>query len=329
MNRSLACTVALGCLFVASGSEAQVSVEIRDAPPRAYSFEPVYVTYEVRNEGSYPIVVPGDAFSPQGVFLQVGLRGEPLKDYVTVSDLQPSRLVWLPPGGRWLFLQHVEFGPVGHFEIQAVLKSPGECGGRPVGPEAHRIEPVRPIAWGSRPYDCWSGEARSQSVEVVVEIPTSEVDLAVIDFLQVERVNSGKGLLFSVRDLLHRFPTSHYTYAALQASGGGSGCSMLNAVILQPDNPLNPWVAAGIAECLAYRNRPCATPSPWGPGAPADLDERFERVIAAYPPPEPVKAYLRQLELEYAAEECPDRTPEAESGSSQQQAGAERATTDG
>ena len=55
---------------------------------------------------------------------------------------------------------------------------------------------------------------------------------------------------------------------------------------------------------LAYRNRPCAHPKPWGSTAPADLDERFASIIAAYPPPAPMKDYLRQLELEYAADDC-------------------------
>lgn len=302
--RTLPCLALLAIVLIPNWGEAQVSVEILDAPSTAYSFEPIHVTYEVRNGFSYPIVIPGDPFSPQGTFLRVGLRGDPLTDSRKISDLSPSRLVWLPPGGRWLFFQHVELGPEGVFEIQAVLRSPGECQGRPVGPEANRAQPVRPVVRGARPYDCWSGETESGMVEVIIEIPSSEPELAVLDYLGVDRVGSPKGLLFNLKELIRRFPSSHYTYAGLQAAGGG-GCSMLDAVILQPDNALNPWVAAGIAECLAYRNRPCAGPEHRGPGGPADLDERFERVIATYPPPAPVQDYLRQLEAELASEECP------------------------
>jgi len=310
MNRIYVCiAVVFVCLLVPARGEAQIEVQILDAPSKAYSFEPVYVTFEVRNLGSSPVVIPTGGCSTEGAFLQVGRVGHELEDWRKVSDCVREGLVWLPSGGRWLFFQHVELGPEGEFEIQAILRSPGECGGRPVGPERHRIEPVRPIVLGSRPYDCWSGEAMSQGVRIVVEIPASEVDLAVLNFLQVERLSSARGLVFKLRDLYHRFPSSHYTYAALQAASGS--CSMLNAVILQPDNPLNPWVAAGLARCLAYRNRPCAPPEASGPGTWAKLNERRERVIAAYPPPGPVQAYLHQLEAELAAEECPELEAQA------------------
>lgn len=324
MNRIHVCiAAAVLCLLLPAQGRAQVEVQILDAPSKAFSFEPVYVTFAVRNLGSSPVVIPTGGCSTEGAFLQVGRVGHELEDWRKVSDCLSEGLVWLPSGDRWLFFQHVELGPEGEFEIQAVIRSPGECGGRPAGPDRHRIEPVRPIARGSRPYDCWSGEARSQGVQVAVEIPASEVDLAVLNFLKVERLGSARGLVFNLRDLYYRFPSSHYTYAALQAAGGG--CSMLNAVIFQPDNPLNPWVAAGLARCLAYHNRPCAPTELPSPDTPEELDERRARVIAAYPPPEPVQAYLRQLEAELAAEKCPD--PALEGDSAFEQDGSEATTS--
>jgi hypothetical protein len=293
-------------LLVPARGETHVEVRILDAPRHAYTYEPVFVTIEVRNHGRAPVVIPTGSCSTEGVSLRVGQVGQELEDWSKVSDCAPEGVVWLISGARWLFFYHVAFGPEGEFEIEAVLRSPGECGGRPVGPDRHRIERQRPIVFQGRLYDCWFGVERSDRFHVVIEIPTHEADLAAAEFMGVDRVVSKVTLLLFFRDLYLRFPTSHYAYAASHVAGGGS-LGMLNAVVFQPDNPLNPWAAGAIARSLAYRNRPCATPMPGGPRTPEDLDDRFARVIAAYPPPEPVRAYLRQFEAELAAEECPER----------------------
>lgn len=309
MKRAFFCVVCLTCLLLPSRGLAQLIVDILDAPASAYSFEPVWVTFEVRNEGEAPAVLPAGPCPREGGFLVAGRRGSKLEPQWGRSDCSNEFLVWLQPGGRWLFYQPVALGPEGVFELEAVLQSPGDCHGRPVGPNRHQIEPARAIEWGARPFDCWPGEARSQRIEVEVYVPRAPVDVAAGELVGEYPIGSPKKLLFNIRDLLSRFPTSHYTYAAFWAGASGKAQAMLNAVILQPDNPLNPWVAGAMARDLLYRNRPCGTPQPWRPGAPDDLDERFDRVIAAYPPPDPVKAYLEQLEAELAAEECPEEAP--------------------
>ena len=83
---------------------------------------------------------------------------------------------------------------------------------------------------------------------------------------------------------------------------------MLSVIILQPDNPLNPWVVGAMKATLAERERPCAPPYKSPLPEPADLAERYQRVFAAYPPPKAFQDYLRQQELVYSTEECPKRT---------------------
>lgn len=313
MNRIAICASTVVFFFCATSGQSQVAIEILDAPSSVFSYEPAYVVFEVRNEGDEPVVIPVGYCFAQGVALSAGRAGEPLRNDVGSSTCGSAGLVWLAPGERRLFFHSIGLGAEGAFELQATLRSPGQCAGRPLGPEEYRIVPTRPVTPSSRPYDCWSGEATSRRSEVLVEVPTGEADLAAAEFLVLDHVrwrNNWKvALTLSMRDLYHRFPTSHYTYAAFWAAGGG-GASMLNVTVLQPDNALNHWVAGAVAASLAYRDRPCANPEPWGPRAPADLDERFERVIAEYPPPAPVQAYLRQLEVELAAEDCSDHGPE-------------------
>lgn len=309
MKRIVICVLALICLLSSKPGEPQVAIEILGAPSSVFSYEPAYVVFEVRNEGSEPLVIPAGYCAAEGVALSAGRAGEDLRNDVGSSACGSDRLVWLAPGGRRLFFHTIGLGVEGPFEIQATLRSPGQCVGRPVGSDKDRIVPARPVTPTSRPFDCWSGEATSRRIQVLVQVPADEADLAAAEFLELEHVrwsNNWKvGLILNMRELYHRFPSSHYTYAAFWAAGGG-GASMLNVTILQPDNPLNRWVSGAMAASLMYRNRPCATPEPWGHGALSDLDERFERVIAAYPPPEPVQDYLHQLEAEY--EECPQRT---------------------
>lgn len=307
MTRTLVSTVILVYLALAHPVDAHIAVEILGASTTIYRYEPAYVVFEVRNEGSGPAVIPADTCTHEGAFLEIGLKGQQLYDRQIGADCISQRLVWLPPGGRWLFFKDLAPGAEGAYELEAVLRSPGECGGSPVGPERNRIEPVRPGEAGSRPYDCWRGEARSQRITITVEVPNEESDRAAAEFLQLDHVrwqnNWQNTMRVIFRQLFDQFPTSHYTYAAFYSAG--RSLSMLNVVILQPENPLNPWVAGAMAEGLAYRHRPCAPPYRERLGGPPDLAERYQRVIAAYPPPKPVEEYLRQLALEHASEECP------------------------
>lgn len=318
MNPKTLFPLALWGLLLPSLAWGHVEVEILAAPQRVYSFEPVLVVFEARNEGAVGLAIPAEGSGgEEGAYLEIGPTGETLEIASLVYDGWPNRLVWLEPGERWLFLQDVTPGFEGRFDIQAVLRSLGECTGRPVGPHRQSMKAVREVGElvPSRPYDCWNGTARSQRVTVTVEVPDTAVDRSAAEFLELDHVrwknNWKASLIYRVRELFDRFPTSHHTYAAFRAAG--DYLSMLDVVILQPDNPLNPWIAGAMAAGLAHRHRPCARPHKERPGGPPDLAERYQRVIAAYPPPKPLQDYLRQEALEHASEECPqpERTDDA------------------
>lgn len=311
MNARTLVLLALSGLLLTDLAWAQVEVRILAAPERVYSFEPVPVVFEARNEGAAGLAIPAEGSGgEEGGYLEIGPTGEELEIASLIHDGVPRRLVWLEPGERWLFLQDVAPGSEGRFDIRAVLRSLGQCTGRPVGPHRQSIKAVREVGLvvPSRPNDCWEGEARSERLTVTVQVPDTEVDRSAAEFLELDHVrwknNWKASLIYQLRELFERFPTSHYTYAAFKAAGDYP--SMLNVVILQPDNPLNPWVAGAMAAGRAHRRRPCAPPSEERPGGPPDLAHRYERVIASYPPPKPLQDYLRQQALEHANEECPE-----------------------
>ena len=311
--------VILAALALVRPASAQTEVKILDYPDHVYSYEPVYVVFEVRNHGP-AVAVPSDGCSGLGAVLEVGGAGERLYDPFPVYDCWPDRLIWLDAGDRWLSLQSVELGAEGEFDVQAVLRSTGKCGGRPVGPHRDFVrERDLDEQYGHAQYDCWAGEVRSQRARVVVDVPDSEVDLAAAEFLDLDRGlwshNWKHGLIANATRLFTEFPTSHYTYAASWAAGGT--LVMLNVVLLQPDNPLNPWAAGAMAAGLAARDRPCAPPYKAPAGAPSDLDDRYRRVIAAYPPPKALQDYLRQQALEYSTEECPEKAKAGEEENAQ------------
>jgi hypothetical protein len=300
-------------LSLASLAAAQVDVKIIGYANHVYSFEPTMVVFEMRNTGTEGVAVPAEGCGGEGAFLEVGPVGGTLQDPNTVSDCWPDRVVWLEPGERWLIFQSAALGPEGEFDVQAVLRSRGLCGGRPVGPGTDQISELDDLDDHVRArYRCWDGEARSRRVQVAVEVPASEADLAAAEFLELEHVrwrnNWRVSLLLRFRELHRRFLTSHYTFAAFAATGDWAG--MLNVVIAQPDNPLNPWMAGAMSATLAHRARPCAGPHNDFRREPPDLAERYQRVIAAYPPPKALQDYLHQQKRVYATEECPKRAAE-------------------
>jgi hypothetical protein len=161
--------------------------------------------------------------------------------------------------------------------------------------------------FGGAKYDCWSGEVRSPLVSVAVQVPETEVDLAAADFLDLDhdrwKNNWKAGLISYATALYAKFPTSHYTYAAFAAAGAYS--KMSDVVIAQPDNPLNPWIAGAMATNLAAPAGPCARSSEQPRTGPSHLEERYQRLVLAYPPPKAVQDYLHQQSLEHSTEECP------------------------
>lgn len=301
--RPILLPLVLGSLLLSTTTSGEIQLEIVGAPEQVYSYEPVPVVYEARNAGSVGVAIPAEGCGGLGGYLEVGPAGESLQVPFLVNDCVPDRLVWLEPGERWLFLQDVTPGEEGLFEIQAVLRSRATCTGRPAGPHRKLI-----TGDAGKPYECWEGEVRSQRIAVTVDKPTTAEDRSAAEFLMHERPNwksNWKRQLASMyRELFERFPGSHYTYAAARA--GADFPAMVNVVILQPDNPLNPWVAGAMAVQLAHRSEPCAPAHTERFADSPGLAERFERAIAAYPPPKPLRDYLRQQAMVHATEECPE-----------------------
>lgn len=313
MNRTLLLLLTFSCLSSLRPVAGQIAVEILDLPPSVFSFEPIWVTFEVRNDGHWPLLVPADACSGQGTFLEVGWVGEPLEPPYPISDCRSKRLAWLPPDGRRLFLQQVTPRARGTLEIEAVVRSRAQCVGSVIGAGRAQVEPAGVNERGGSEFECWEGEARSQRVAVGVAAPTSDVDRAAAEFLELDQVrwrnNPRVSFLLRLKELVARFPTSHYTYAAYGIAWRGAGVTrgvgaMMTPVLLQPENPLNPWAAGAMAARLAYANRRCAPQESKDARSLEELGERLDRVLAAHPPPRPVMEFVDQVKLEYAAEDC-------------------------
>lgn len=308
--KQTAASAMVSLLLVFPGLAAgAITVAILDAPSTVYSYEPVFVVFEVRNSGREPVLIPVHGCRGQGTVLEVGPRGEPLADRCRIYDLEVRYFAWVRPGDRRLFFSHVALGAEGLFEIEAVVRSPGECIGSLVGPVMLPLPSVREIEGVGPRFECWSGEARSQPILVDVKIPTSEVDLAAAEALQLANVKNWHAkLILSSKELLERFPTSHYTYAATYAQGGAYG--VLAGIERQPDNPLNRWAAAAVAATVLGKTRRCAAAEPEPFFDAEDAQRHSERALSAHPPRGPLSKYLEQLALEYAAEECPEAASE-------------------
>ena len=308
MKRSCRAACILSALLLAKSLAAQVSLEVVDLSRHVYSYEPVMVIIEARNTGSVGLAIPGSGCAAGGATLEIGPAGGLLRDSHLIPRCSPTEVIWLAPGDRWLFFQHAVPGVKGEFEVQAVLRSYGTCGGQPIGPEKDRISHIENLPdYVPDQYFCWEGEARSERVPLEVEVPSADVDLEAARLLELDQErwsnNWRISLIERINDLFGRYPTSHYTYAASSSSSEWAG--MLTVVILQPDNELNPWVVGAMKATLAYRERPCATPYKSPLPEPPDQAERYQRVFAAYPPPKAFQDYLRQQELVYSNEECP------------------------
>ena len=321
-------------LLVPFDATEGLQVRILESSGVVYSFEPVVVVFEVRNDADRPALIPEYGCRNQGTFLAMGKRGEQLEDQCHVYDLEVRHFAWVPPGERRLFLSHVTAGEEGLFEIQAVVRSSGHCLGSLVGATQLSLPPVREVEGLGPRFDCWEGEVRSEPSFVEVRIPTDPVDFAAARFLEIEEAKNVSAVLtLKLRELVERFPTSHYTYAARYAAGGPLGA--LAGIEDQPGNALNKWVASAAAASLARRTRRCAEAEPDPFFDPVDVRRRLARAIESYVPSGAASAFLEQLERDHAAEECPggdggsvgsggqggSKTPSSEPGAPSKRAG--------
>lgn len=309
--------MSLLCLVLAGTSFGQVAVKVLDAPPSVYSHEPVFVVFEARNEGSEALVIPLEGCHDKGATLEIGRNGEPLKDYHTTAHCAAQAYAWLQPGARRVFLAyHFDVGAEEQLEIEAVLRSPGECFDNFVGSTRLPLPPSQEVERGWRKFGCWEGEARSERIRIDVKVPTAAEDLAAAEFLKITpgAAISWQGLVLKSRELLARFPESHYTYAAMQHVGADV-IGLLHAAIKQPENPLNRFAAGAMAAHVAYLTQPCSGPERARAAGLQRWQEMYESFLARHEPPQSLKDYVAQVKRDGAAEKCPETTTEPTTGS--------------
>ncbi|NJL29181.1 MAG: hypothetical protein HC897_15515 [Thermoanaerobaculia bacterium] len=296
--------------LVAGSADAQVGVKILAAPTSVFSYEPVFVTFEVRNHGSEPVLIPLTGCHGVGTVLEAGLQGEPLKDRCAIYDLPDGPYVWLPAGGRRVMLLPIpHLGYDGLFEIEAVVRTTGKCSGAIVGEVRLPSPPIREDEHMGRYFDCWEGEARSQRILVNVEVPTSEVDRAAAELIKAPfRGDPMVGLTLNIRQLREQFPTSHYTYAA--GAIGGSALGLIFAATQQPDNPLNPFAVGVMQAQIAALTAPCARPTDFQNMQPEKWRRQYEALVAKHEPPQSLRDYVEQVKRDGAAQECPETPAE-------------------
>lgn len=303
MRRHVALAAASLLFLVPFDATEALQVRILESPGTVYSYEPVIVVFEVRNDEDRPALIPEYGCRNQGTFLAVGRRGEQLEDQCQVYDLEVRHFAWVAPGERRLFLAHVTAGKEGLFEVEAVVRSSGLCLGTLVGGTRIPLPPVREVEGAGPRFDCWDGESRSETAFVEIRVPTDSVDLEAARFIEIESAKNVSAVLtLKLRELGEKFPTSHYTYAARFAAGGPLGA--LVGVEDQPGNPLNRWVVSAAAASLARRTRRCAEAESDPFFDPLNERRRLTRAMESYAPPDAASAFLQQLDRDLAAEDC-------------------------
>lgn len=266
-------------LLASSGASAEIVVSILSMPAEVYSFEPIYVLFEVKNEGSEPIYLPAEDAPDRGVGVYVAPAGAEPKSVSRAVGTRiypdPVRTMWLAPGERWLFLEDVgwSLGALeGSFSVQAVLSSRGRCGDEQVyGKRSFSLESryLDTLVRGDgairkKFYRCWAGEARSAERALEVRLSRERADLEAQTFLIKNRglVRDPDTPTWYFKpvggalpvDWWRAFPSSHYTYAHI-AKRVGSVWDKSEALAFQPENSLSGWVAlAAKLQLQEYRS---------------------------------------------------------------------------
>lgn len=240
------------CFLVARPALAQVSVEVADYPAQVFSYSPIFVTGVVENHGSEPMLLPATWVTENGYFIEIGSMNENLKEYMPFRFDGGGDVVWVKPGESWLF--QIEIGELwphlsGSFVIRVGIRSTGRCFHYPQGNEEFPLKPLYKNADHGNPvYECWEGHVVSDPVTINLVEPDSPSDRAAIDYLRSSESPHACNLEYNngclrhrISQLLERFPTSHYTYAALLTGGRRSPEYLQKLLELQPSHPLTPY----------------------------------------------------------------------------------------
>jgi hypothetical protein len=310
-RRPLLVSTCLSLFLSAASVSGEIEVEILNLPKQVYSTEPVYVLYLLRNTGSEPELLPAEGHGDRGVELYWSRDGKWKRiNTVVATYVWPHaiRSMWLAPGESWLFYQDVGYslsGKGGEIQLQAVLMSSGRCGGKiwlgrhDFDLSSRYIETIHRGVLSERSYRCWKGEVRSEPKGLRIAHPRSAADRAAEAELRrtrriLENRETGDWSVQRHWDIPEKYPQSHIAYGFL-ARAGGNWTEKLNAIELQPDNPLNPWVWGALAAEAIDAHSSCASK----PGPPVTLAQAARNL------PGGVRGYLHQYNWYLEHRYCP------------------------
>ncbi len=220
-------------MLVASVAWADIEVEILDYPESVLLHSPVFITAQIVNNGSSPVLLAVDRSSANRSFVQLAKANDEFSEWTGFAGTAArDDLIKLNSGGSWLFQADIRprTSEVGVYKVRAGVQGDGLCVLIP--DQAEALEARLTDDWheseghiGPRMYKCWEGRAISREVTVEVTEPTKEVDRDARTYIMSSEypVEIGSALkvphfdriITGARDLKERFPTSHYTYVAL------------------------------------------------------------------------------------------------------------------
>lgn len=271
MYRPLVVALALA-LSAECAAAGGLSIRLELVPSVIRSFEPAPVVFSVRNDGPDEAVLPIDVDGAIGSldYRRVGTeewRSTAL--HVSGQSGTAKRAEILAAGTTrfTLAIASHHFDSEGRYEVRARLWSGGQCmlnraaSGAPSVPSEEGIELV----------SCTEVQLESDIGEVEVVRPQGDVDKRAFEFLgRPTRVPFIVGERY--KELVARFPTSHYTYAAAYRAN-----LLEDAIRLQPEHPLNGYLVAlraarrlSVHDCCEHRDLTFAADATVG-GLPAAL----------------------------------------------------------
>lgn len=271
MNRPLAVALALA-LAAECAAAGGLAIRLELLPSVIRSFEPAPVVFSVRNDGSEKAVLPIDVDGAMGSldYRKVGTEAW-LSTALHVSGQSGAakRAEILSAGTMRLTLAIAShhFDPEGQYEVRARLWSGGQCmlHGATSGKRGDTAEE------GFEFVSCTEVQLESEIGEVEVVRPQGDVNNRAFEFLgRPTRTPFVVGERY--KELVERFPTSHYTYAAAYRAN-----LLEDAIRLQPEHPLNGYLVAlhaarslSVHDCCEHRELTLAADASVG-GLPAAL----------------------------------------------------------
>jgi hypothetical protein len=290
-------------MLVVSPAWAQLDVTIVDHPPEVLRYGPIPITVRVQNLGASGVLIPATNHTSSRYFIETGSSPDALTEFQPIQSTGGGSVVWLAPGASWWF--QVDLGRWFHeptrLFVTAGICSTGKCQFRASGAEPFPLKVVRK-APGVEQYECWEGREMSAVVSVEIVEPSSTVDLEARDYLRSPEYPSAGfveklGLQFGVRELLERFPTSHYTYAAGYYACTKTPACIRNLLELQPGHPLEPYMRQQLALAMLHAGQGSQVTEPFVKSLelPTGLEDYLAQRVEEHRTAEPVSTTVGEI----------------------------------